>query len=168
LNIATTQNLPLLFFIEDNSYSLSVPADQQTPGGNIVANLVSFQNLEVIESDGSDPEGSWQAIKSAVAYVRSGEGACLLRMTVPRLQGHTFIDNQAYRDSTEVAAVKRRDPVEKLRQFLESRKLLSISWEGFRAAIAEEVSASYELATHYPAPYFLLRVPCPAGRLKNR
>jgi len=152
LNIATTQNLPLLFFIEDNSYSLSVPADQQTPGGNIAANLVSFQNLEVIESDGSDPEGSWQAIKSAVAYVRSGEGACLLRMTVPRLQGHTFIDDQAYRDSTEVAAVKRRDPVEKLRQFLESRKLLSISWEGFRAAIAEEVSASYELATHYPAP----------------
>lgn len=152
LNIATTQSLPLLFFIEDNRYSLSVPADHQTPGGNIAANLASFQNLEVIEGDGTDPEGAWQVIKSAVAHIRSGAGACLVRMVVPRLQGHTFIDDQAYRDSAEVAAEIHRDPVEKLRQFLESRNLLGISWESFRAAIVEEVSASYELAIQYPAP----------------
>ena len=48
LNIATTLNLPLLFFIEDNGYAISVPADLQTPGGNIASNLASFKNLSFI------------------------------------------------------------------------------------------------------------------------
>src|SRR5262249_37622800 len=39
LTIATTQRLPMLFFIEDNGYGISVKSDFQTPGGNIAANL---------------------------------------------------------------------------------------------------------------------------------
>src|SRR3546814_8078939 len=35
LTIATTQKLPMLFYIEDNQYGISVPGTYQTPGGNI-------------------------------------------------------------------------------------------------------------------------------------
>lgn len=35
LNVVTTERLPYLFFIEDNGYGISVPSQQQTPGGNI-------------------------------------------------------------------------------------------------------------------------------------
>src|SRR3977135_2676852 len=35
LNIATTERLPLLFFIEDKGYGISVPARQQHTGGNM-------------------------------------------------------------------------------------------------------------------------------------
>src|SRR6202035_3252512 len=45
LNIATTLQLPLLFFIEDNGYGISVPARLQTPGGHIAAHLRSFSGL---------------------------------------------------------------------------------------------------------------------------
>ena len=46
LTIATTQNLPMLFVIEDNGFGISVPSSFQTPGGNIAANLLAFNNLE--------------------------------------------------------------------------------------------------------------------------
>src|SRR5687767_8872401 len=35
LTIATTQNLPMLFFVEDNGYGISVPSEYQTPGRDI-------------------------------------------------------------------------------------------------------------------------------------
>ena len=43
LTIATTLKLPMLFYIEDNGYGISVPSSFQTPGGNIAANLASFR-----------------------------------------------------------------------------------------------------------------------------
>ena len=55
LNIATTERLPLLFFIEDNGYGISVPTQVQTPGGNIARNLSGFRGLRVLDGDGSDP-----------------------------------------------------------------------------------------------------------------
>ncbi|HYD36028.1 MAG TPA: thiamine pyrophosphate-dependent enzyme, partial [Allosphingosinicella sp.] len=35
LTIATTQKLPMLFFVEDNGFGISVPSGFQTPGGDI-------------------------------------------------------------------------------------------------------------------------------------
>lgn len=151
LNIATTQKLPLLFFIEDNSYGLSVPSHLQTPGGNIAANLAAFSNLLVVDSDGTQPEAAWQAINTAVKHVRAG-GACLLRMTVPRLQGHTFIDDQAYKELQELNDEQARDPVNNLREFLEREKILSASWDKLEQDAREEVATAYRKAIQYPQP----------------
>ena len=53
INIAATQRLPILFFIEDNGYGISVKSELQTPGGNIARNLSAFRGLKVLEGDGS-------------------------------------------------------------------------------------------------------------------
>src|ERR1700734_4046904 len=82
LNIATTERLPLLFFIEDNGYGISVPTQVQTPGGNIARNLSGFRGLRVLDGDGSDPMAAAELIRDAVAGVRSGEGPALLRLVV--------------------------------------------------------------------------------------
>ena len=58
LTIATTQRLPVLFFIEDNGYGISVKSDFQTPGGNIAANLAAFRNLQILEGDSADPRAA--------------------------------------------------------------------------------------------------------------
>ncbi len=74
LTIATTLRLPLLFFIEDNRYGISVPSHLQTPGGDIAANLAAFRDLKILNGDGSSPAESWELISTAVSYVRSGVG----------------------------------------------------------------------------------------------
>lgn len=118
LTAATTLKLPMLFFIEDNGRAISVPSTLQTPGGNIAANLASFGQLKVLEGPGYLPEVTASLIHEAVAWVREGNGPCLLRLEVPRLSGHTFIDTQAYRSKEEREQAAARDPMLALRRFL--------------------------------------------------
>ena len=129
LNIATTERLPLLFFIEDNGYGISVPSRQQTPGGNIAANLERFRGLRVLEGDASDPMTVAQRIENAVSGVRSGGGPALLRLSVPRLSGHSGQDTQTYKSAAEIAAERERDPLEKLRLQLVPARLSAADWD---------------------------------------
>src|SRR6204780_5114161 len=99
LNIVTTERLPLLFFIEDNGYGISVPSRQQTPGGNIARNLEGFHGLRVLDGDASDPMAVAGLITDAVAGVRAGGGPSLLRLLVPRLSGHSGQDTQTYKSA---------------------------------------------------------------------
>src|SRR5271168_2339825 len=111
LNIATTERLPLLFFIEDNGYGISVPSRQQTPGGNIARNLQGFGGLRVLDGDASDPMAAAVLIENAVAGVRAGDGPALIRLVVPRLSGHSGQDTQTYKSAAEIAAERQRDPL---------------------------------------------------------
>jgi 2-oxoisovalerate dehydrogenase E1 component len=110
LTIATTQKLPMLFYVEDNQYGISVPSSYQTPGGDIARNLASFGNLYVLSGDGTEPAEAAQLLSRAVAHVRSRSGPCLLRLSVPRLQGHSFQDTQTYKSDEFVASEWARDP----------------------------------------------------------
>jgi 2-oxoisovalerate dehydrogenase E1 component len=129
LNIATTERLPLLFFIEDNGYGISVPSRQQTPGGNIARNLQGFRGLRILDGNASDPMAAAALIENAVSGVRSGGGPALIRLVVPRLSGHSGQDTQAYKSAAEIAAEKERDPLEKLRGRLVPDLLSAADWD---------------------------------------
>ena len=117
LTIATTQSLPLLFYIEDNGYGISVPSDYQTPGRDIAANLASFKNLAIWNGDGTEPAEAARLIGEAIGHVRSRKGPALIRLTVPRLEGHSFQDTQTYKSEATVKAEWARDPLPKLKAF---------------------------------------------------
>lgn len=152
LNIATTLKLPMLFFIEDNRYSLSVPASLQTPGGEISANLKSFGNLKVLAGDGTDPAEAWSLIWEAVSHVRHGEGPCLLHLKIVRLTGHTFIDDQAYKSAEMIAEEQARDPVLRLQSFLYEKGLSEAAWEEMRQEARARLEAALENVEDIPEP----------------
>ena len=145
LNIATTERLPLLFFIEDNGYGISVPSKAQTPGGNIARNLDGFRGLRVLDGDASDPTAAAALIENAVAGVRSGGGPALLRLAVPRLSGHSGQDTQTYKSAAEIAAERERDPLSRLRAQIVPDCISSADWDleisQAREAVAEALAA---------------------------
>ena len=143
LNIATTERLPLLFFIEDNGYGISVPTRQQTPGGNIARNLAAFRDLRVLDGDASDPMAAAALIENAVTGVRSGEGPALIRLVVPRLSGHSGQDTQTYKSSSEIAAEKSRDPLERLRMQLVPGVVSAADWEFEISQSRQAVAQAY-------------------------
>jgi 2-oxoisovalerate dehydrogenase E1 component len=155
LNIVTTEKLPLLFFIEDNGYGISVPARQQTPGGNIAKNLAGFRGLRVLDGDASDPLAVAELIEDAVSGVRSGGGPALLRIVVPRLSGHSGQDTQTYKGAAEIAAEKERDPLQRLRAQVVPNLVSAADWElgmdGGRQAVAEALAAVERQGAPNPA-----------------
>jgi 2-oxoisovalerate dehydrogenase E1 component len=146
LNIATTLRLPMLFYIEDNGFSISVPSTQQTPGGNIAANLASFGNLRIFEADGSDPADAARTIFDSVAAVRSGPGPALLRLTVPRLSGHSGQDTQAYKSQELLEEERARDPLIGLREYLVPTLFSEAEWQRLEQAATSEIGAAAEAA----------------------
>jgi 2-oxoisovalerate dehydrogenase E1 component len=145
LNIATTERLPVLFFIEDNGYGISVPSRQQTPGGNIARNLEAFRGLRVLEGDASDPMAVAGLIADAVAGVRAGGGPSLIRLLVPRLSGHSGQDTQTYKSAAEIATERERDPLARLHAELVPDLVSAADWDveiaQGRHAVAEALAA---------------------------
>jgi 2-oxoisovalerate dehydrogenase E1 component len=142
LTIATTQSLPLLIYIEDNGYGISVPSQYQTPGRDIAANLASFAGLTVFNGDGTDPSEASRLIDEAMTHVRTKRAPALLRLTVPRLEGHSFQDTQTYKSEAEVKAEWARDPLPKLKSFVANLQIGDEQWADLEREVAWQVEAA--------------------------
>lgn len=127
--MATTLHLPVLFFIEDNGYGISVESDIQTPGGNVANNFYSFKNLKIYKGSGTDPEETTSLITEATTYVRERKGPALLRVKVPRLNGHSYQDNQAYKATAVKNKEQKEDPVTRLKAFLVPKVMSETEWK---------------------------------------
>jgi 2-oxoisovalerate dehydrogenase E1 component len=139
LTIATTQQLPLLMYIEDNGYGISVPSYYQTPGQDIAANLASFRGLTIFNGDGTEPEQAAKLVADSFAHVRERRAPALLRLTVPRLSGHSAQDTQAYKSEEEIAEEWARDPLPKLKAH---SGLSDKKWKEIERDVATEVAAA--------------------------
>lgn len=151
LTIATTQILPMLFYIEDNGYGISVPSTIQTPGGNIAANLSGWQNLTIFEGDGTDPATAARLTAAAVEHVREARAPALLRLTVPRLQGHSFQDTQAYKSEAVVRSEWARDPLPRLKDYIVPAVLSEAEWEAADADARKAAETARIAAEARPA-----------------
>ncbi|NDJ85893.1 MAG: pyruvate dehydrogenase [Chloroflexi bacterium] len=152
LTMATTLKLPLLFMIEDNGFAISVRAPLQTPGANIASNLASFENLAIWDSSDTDPAQAAPAVYEAVEYVRAWQGPALLRLTMPRLAGHSSMDNQAYKSREELDAEWERDPISALHRALVPEHMSDDEWDRHVAAAREAVEAGRDAALNQPQP----------------
>jgi 2-oxoisovalerate dehydrogenase E1 component len=152
LNIATTQRLPMLFYIEDNAFGISVPSTYQTPGGNIAANLRSFTGLTILEGDGSDPHAAAELTARAVQQVRSERTPLMLRLTVPRLSGHSGQDTQAYKSAETLRQERARDPRARLEGYLVPSHMSAAQWSAIEAQARHEVEEAVAGALARPQP----------------
>jgi 2-oxoisovalerate dehydrogenase E1 component len=153
LNNATTRKLPMLFYIEDNGYGISVPSVAQTPGGNIAENLKSFNNLFVLDGDGCDPYQASEYLSRGLQHVRAGAGPALVRLRVPRLCGHSGQDTQKYKNDDQIQAERARDPLPRLREFvIEEQLMTDAEWAEAARRAQDEVIAALAVVRRRPQP----------------
>lgn len=145
LTMATTLELPMLFYIEDNGYGISVPSHFQTPGGNIVKNLASFKGIKLLSGDGTQPQEAAALMAEAHEHIRTERKPVLLRLTVPRLNGHSAQDTQSYKSDERIAFEKQHDPLPKLKKFMLSEGLLDeAGWQALEQEAQAITQQAYE------------------------
>jgi 2-oxoisovalerate dehydrogenase E1 component len=119
LNTASNLKLPVLYLIEDNEYAISVPVEVGTAGGNISKLVQSFPNFHFAEIDGTDPLASYAALKTAVDYIRAGNGPAFVHGHVIRPYSHSLSDDEKlYRPDSERKQEVERDPITRFQLFL--------------------------------------------------
>ncbi len=152
LNIATTLQLPMLFFVEDNGFGISVTSDFQTPGRNIAKNLAAFTDLQLFECKGYEPEEAERNIRAAVQYVREWQGPALIRVEVPRLSGHSFTDTQSYKSPELRALEETHDPLPKLEALLTKDFISSKEWTALVEEVERDVRSAADRSLAAPVP----------------
>ena len=124
VNGATTGKYPIVFVIQNNKYGISVPIEEVNANPRVSDNFRGFSNLKIINCDGTDVIDSWNAMQEAIEFVKSGEGAAMVHADCVRMGSHSNSDrHELYRSEEELEAVRKEDPVAKLRALLIEEKI---------------------------------------------
>jgi TPP-dependent pyruvate/acetoin dehydrogenase alpha subunit len=110
----------VLFVCENNGIAEFTSREEHS----IVGQVASFAAPYAIATrtvDGNDLPAVHAAARIAIETVRAGGGPYLLECMTFRMAGHYVGDAQGYRSKEEVAALREKCPIERMKRFLLSR-----------------------------------------------
>jgi 2-oxoisovalerate dehydrogenase E1 component alpha subunit len=138
---AAADNLPMVFFCQNNQWAISAPVSTQTrvPLYQRAAGF-GFPGVRV---DGNDVLANLAVTRKALDAARNGQGPTLIEAFTYRMNAHTTSDDPSrYRLAAETETWKLKDPIARVRAYLIREAGFA---PDFFAAIEQE---SLELAEH--------------------
>ncbi len=120
LVFASVTAAPVVFFIQNNQWAISepnekqftIPPYQRARGFGIPGVLV----------DGNDPLATYAVCRAALDRARAGEGPTLIEAYTYRMGAHTTSDDPTkYRSEAEVEIWREKDPIKRMRGFMEEK-----------------------------------------------
>src|ERR1700736_3800625 len=117
LNLAVLWKLPLLFVCENNGYAEFTSREEHSNVKQVSAFAAPY-GMPAKTVDGNDLLEVHAAAGDAIKRLRSSDGPYLLECMTHRMAGHYVGDAQHYRSKEELAAVKEKCPIERLKRHL--------------------------------------------------
>jgi pyruvate dehydrogenase E1 component alpha subunit len=123
LNFAGVFKAPCIFFCRNNGWAISTPGSKQTAARSIAIKALAY-GMPGIRVDGNDLLAVIAVMQDAVERARAGQGPTLIEAVTYRRGGHSSSDDPSvYRDPAEPKEWEAKDPLERWRRHLETRKL---------------------------------------------
>jgi len=152
LNFAAVFRAPVVFFVQNNKYAISVPLVRQSVALSLAAKAIGY-GMPGVRVDGNDILALEQVLGEAVARARSGEGPTLIEGDTYRMESHTNADDATrYRTEDEVAGWVQRDPLMRVRAYLTAEGALGDAREQEFTAAAEEMATAVRAGLGADAP----------------
>ncbi|MVT26082.1 pyruvate dehydrogenase (acetyl-transferring) E1 component subunit alpha [Nesterenkonia alkaliphila] len=154
---ASSYQLPMLYFIQNNHWAISVPLETQSRAP--LAHRAAGYGFEGIRVDGNDVLASYAVAKHMAEQIRGGSGPKLVEAVTYRMGAHTTADDPTkYRTADEVQAWQAKDPVARYRSWLEAEGLLDQAYAEQVDQEAAQLAADLRTAVHSMEPIGLERV----------
>jgi pyruvate dehydrogenase E1 component alpha subunit len=118
MNLASVWKLPVLFFLENNSYGMGTRIEKAYSGGPLVHTVADRYQISNSRVDGMDVLAVREATINAIANIRETSEPYLLEAVTYRFQGHSMADPVTYRDRAEVDKWIPKDPITTLKTFI--------------------------------------------------
>ncbi|WP_433475166.1 pyruvate dehydrogenase (acetyl-transferring) E1 component subunit alpha [Spirillospora sp. CA-142024] len=125
LNYAAVLKTPVVFFVQNNKYAISVPLAKQTAAPALAYKGIGY-GVRSEQVDGNDLVAVLSVLTAAVEHARAGHGPFLVEAHTYRMDAHTNADDATrYRQAGEVEEWESADPLARLETYLRGRGLLA-------------------------------------------
>jgi pyruvate dehydrogenase E1 component alpha subunit len=154
LNIASLWELPVIFVCENNGYAEFTPLSSHTVVSRLADHAKTY-GMPNVTVDGNDVLAVQEAMREAAQRARSGGGPTFVECLTYRLRGHYEGDPAKYRELSEVAEWKTKDPIARFSRLLTEGR--NVSEKEIRRAELDarahvEQAAQFALSSPWPAP----------------
>ncbi|MDE3113539.1 MAG: thiamine pyrophosphate-dependent dehydrogenase E1 component subunit alpha [Chloroflexota bacterium] len=152
LNMAALWKAPVLLVCENNGYAEFTPRSAHTPVERVTRHAETY-GIDARTVDGNDVVAVREAAAALVAPLRGGGGPALLECLTYRMRGHYEGDPARYREASELAEWKAKDPVRRCASAAVERGELSADdAAACEAAARRAVAAAVAAARSAPFP----------------
>ena len=156
LNFAALKRLPVIFFCENNFYSVQSPLDRRQPPGRDIRAWAAGHGLPAIAVDGMNVLAVHHAMQQAAAQARSGGGPTFIEAAVYRFRAHGGAGDDSrtgYRAEPERQSWELFCPITMFGEYLTSAGLLNDrSVDELERQIQIEILEAFAFALASPHP----------------
>ncbi len=118
LNFAAVFHAPVVFFVQNNEFAISVPLDRQSRAPALAYKGIGY-GIRSDRVDGNDAAAVLSVTSVALDHARAGRGPVLVEGHTYRMQAHTNADDDTrYRDPAQTQAWQSKDPISRLQTYL--------------------------------------------------
>ncbi len=153
MNFAGVFKLPVVFICQNNQFAISLPREKQTASKTLAQKAIAY-GFEGVQVDGNDIFAVYKSVKGAVDKARKGGGPTLIECYTYRLGDHTTSDDASrYRTDRELAEWKKKDPIDRLRKYMENKKIWDKKQEqALQKDVQKKVEDAVKKAESIPKP----------------
>jgi pyruvate dehydrogenase E1 component alpha subunit len=156
LNFAALKQLPVIYFCENNFYSVQSPLATRQHPARVVWKWAASYGMPAVHVDGTNVLAVYEAVKDAVRRARAGGGPTFIEAPLYRFRAHGGAGDDSktgYRDVAEREAWEPHCPIKTYREFLERAGVLGAkAHEEMTRDILAETFAAFEHAKASPNP----------------
>jgi TPP-dependent pyruvate/acetoin dehydrogenase alpha subunit len=156
LNAATLWQVPIVFFCENNFYSVQSPLTTRQPPQRDLTRWAAGFGLPAERTDGTNVLAVFEAAHRAVERARSGGGPTFIEAPVYRFRAHGGSGDDShtgYRQVVERETWQQSCPIDGLQRILKERCALDdVMLAAMEQEFAVEIARAFEYALAGPVP----------------